>query len=68
MDISSVFVNGRSRPVIMEDMQRRIDRGDLKQEKTDAIQVSLSLPWTSVAGKLKKNDGTAGLIHYNHDG
>lgn len=33
-----VFVNGRSRPVIMEDMQRRIDRGDLRQEKVDAIQ------------------------------
>lgn len=36
----SVFVNGRSRPVIMEDMQRRIDRGDLAQERKDAIEVS----------------------------
>ena len=33
------FVNGRPRPVIMEDMQRRIDRKDLRQEKVDAIQV-----------------------------
>lgn len=33
-----VFVNGRSRPVIMEDMQRRIDRGDIGQEKLDAIK------------------------------
>ncbi|EHY52659.1 hypothetical protein ABEF95_012026 [Exophiala dermatitidis] len=33
-----VFVNGRSRPVIMQDMQRRIERGDLRQEKLDAIQ------------------------------
>ncbi|KAJ4509825.1 hypothetical protein HRR83_006845 [Exophiala dermatitidis] len=33
-----VFVNGRSRPVIMQDMQRRIERGDLRQEKSDAIQ------------------------------
>jgi len=33
-----VFVNGRSRPVIMEDMQKRIDRGDLQLEKQEAIQ------------------------------
>ncbi|KEF53114.1 uncharacterized protein A1O9_11022 [Exophiala aquamarina CBS 119918] len=33
-----VFVNGRSRPTIMEDMQRRIDRNDLAQEKVDGIK------------------------------
>jgi len=33
-----VFVNGRSRPVIMEDMQTRIDRGDIELEKQEAIQ------------------------------
>jgi 2-oxo-4-hydroxy-4-carboxy--5-ureidoimidazoline (OHCU) decarboxylase len=32
------FVNGRPRPVIMEDMERRIARGDVRQEKVDAIQ------------------------------
>jgi len=32
-----VFVNGRSRPVIMADMRKRIERGDLKHEKQDAI-------------------------------
>lgn len=37
--VESVFVNGRSRPVIMEDMQRRIERGDITQEKQDAIKV-----------------------------
>jgi OHCU decarboxylase len=36
---SRVFVNGRSRHLIMEDMKRKIERGDLKQEKADAIQV-----------------------------
>lgn len=36
----SVFVNGRSRPVIMEDMERRINRGDIELEKQEAIQVS----------------------------
>ena len=35
----SVFVNGRSRPVIMADMQQRIDHGDIQQEKQDAIKV-----------------------------
>lgn len=36
--VNSVFVNGRSRPVIMEDMHRRINSSNLKQEKLDAIQ------------------------------
>ena len=35
----SVFVNGRSRPVIMDDMQKRIDNGDARQERQDAIKV-----------------------------
>ena len=34
-----VFVNGRSRPVIMEDMKERIAGGDLKSEQTAAIRV-----------------------------
>ncbi|KAI5840212.1 hypothetical protein DFP73DRAFT_482983, partial [Morchella snyderi] len=34
---NSVFVNGRSRAVIMEDMERRIARGDIETEKTEAI-------------------------------
>ncbi|KAF8465235.1 Oxo-4-hydroxy-4-carboxy-5-ureidoimidazoline decarboxylase [Kalaharituber pfeilii] len=32
-----VFVNGRSRPVIMENMRQRIARGDIEAEKTEAI-------------------------------
>lgn len=35
-----VFVNGRGRDVIMEDMRRRIDRGDVEREKEETIQVS----------------------------
>lgn len=35
-----VFVNGRSRDVIMEDMRRRIDRGDSAAEEEEAINVS----------------------------
>lgn len=34
-----VFVNGRSRDVIMEDMRRRIDRGDMAAEEREAINV-----------------------------
>lgn len=34
-----VFVNGRSRDVIMEDMRRRIDRADLAEEEKEAITV-----------------------------
>ncbi|KAF2646207.1 hypothetical protein P280DRAFT_4311 [Massarina eburnea CBS 473.64] len=33
-----VFVNGRERPVIMENMRARIDRGDIKAERLEAIQ------------------------------
>ena len=38
----SVFVNGRSSSSIIEDMRRRIERADMRQEKIDAIKVSLS--------------------------
>ncbi|KAI5196764.1 hypothetical protein E4T42_02384 [Aureobasidium subglaciale] len=33
-----VFVNGRSRPVIMEDMKRRIAAGDIAAERAAAIK------------------------------
>jgi len=33
-----VFVNGRPRSEIMEDMRSRIDRGDIKQERAEAIK------------------------------
>lgn len=34
----SVFVNGRSRPVIFENMRERIARGDINAERKDAIK------------------------------
>ena len=37
-NIPSVFVNGRPRPTIMENMRTRIDRGDIKAERQEAIQ------------------------------
>lgn len=40
----SVFVNGRPRPTIMEDMRARIDRGRIDAERQEAIQVSSSRP------------------------
>jgi len=35
-----VFVNGRSRPVVMQNMEERIKRGDIEREKVEAIEVS----------------------------
>lgn len=34
-----VFVNGRPRTVIIEDMRRRIARGDIREEEQEAIKV-----------------------------
>ncbi|KAH9886171.1 Oxo-4-hydroxy-4-carboxy-5-ureidoimidazoline decarboxylase [Xylariomycetidae sp. FL2044] len=38
-----VFVNGRSRPVIMDDMERRIGRGDMAAEEIEAIQAMVDI-------------------------
>lgn len=38
-----VFVNGRSRPVVMEDMRRRIHRGDPKEEEQEAIRAMVDI-------------------------
>ncbi|KAI1362207.1 Oxo-4-hydroxy-4-carboxy-5-ureidoimidazoline decarboxylase [Xylaria arbuscula] len=46
-----VFVNGRSRDVIMEDMRRRIDRGDILAEEKEAIQAMVDIALDR-AGKL----------------
>ena len=35
----SVFVNGRARSVIKEEMVNRIDRGDAQRERFEAIKV-----------------------------
>ncbi|RYC56819.1 hypothetical protein CHU98_g9390 [Xylaria longipes] len=37
-----VFVNGRGRDVIMDDMRRRIDRGDIRVEEREGIQLLVS--------------------------
>jgi hypothetical protein len=41
-DVSSVFVNGRSRPAVMMNMRTRIVRGDINAERLEAIQVPVS--------------------------
>jgi len=46
-----VFVNGRSRPTIIENMRARIDRGDIKSEEKEAIKVS-----TCMHDKLSRPD------------
>ncbi len=56
---SSVFVDGRDRNTIMHDMEARIDRGDMRAERAEAIKVgvhvllcSLYIQLTSVAGNV----------------
>ncbi|KAF2190264.1 hypothetical protein K469DRAFT_699869 [Zopfia rhizophila CBS 207.26] len=48
-----VFVNGRSRSVIMENMKARIDRGDIKAERQEAIQAMCDIAADRVS-KLQK--------------
>ncbi|KEQ64037.1 uncharacterized protein M437DRAFT_74595 [Aureobasidium melanogenum CBS 110374] len=48
-----VFVNGRSRPVIMEDMKRRIAAGDIAAERAAAIKAMCEIA-ADRAGKLQK--------------
>jgi 2-oxo-4-hydroxy-4-carboxy--5-ureidoimidazoline (OHCU) decarboxylase len=38
-----VFVNGRSRPVIMENMRSRIDRGDFEAEEREAVDAMIDI-------------------------
>jgi len=49
-----VFVNGRSRPVIFEDMRRRISRGDIKAERVEAIQAMCDIAYDR-AEKLQQH-------------
>ncbi|KAI1174128.1 Oxo-4-hydroxy-4-carboxy-5-ureidoimidazoline decarboxylase [Nemania sp. FL0916] len=46
-----VFVNGRSRDVVMEDMRRRIDRGDIRAEEREGVQAMIDIALDR-AGKL----------------
>ncbi|CAG8980677.1 hypothetical protein HYALB_00007169 [Hymenoscyphus albidus] len=48
-----VFVNGRARPVIMENMRARIDRGDIKLERREGIKAMCEIA-ADRAGKLQK--------------
>ncbi|KAI1094622.1 Oxo-4-hydroxy-4-carboxy-5-ureidoimidazoline decarboxylase [Rostrohypoxylon terebratum] len=38
-----VFVNGRSRAIIMQNMRERIDRGDIRAEEQEAIQAMVDI-------------------------
>lgn len=49
------FVNGRTRDVIMVEMRRRIDRGDIEREIAETIQV---FPIFSTKIALKCKDST----------
>ncbi|KAI0541857.1 Oxo-4-hydroxy-4-carboxy-5-ureidoimidazoline decarboxylase [Xylaria digitata] len=46
-----IFVDGRGRDIIMEDMRRRIDRGDIRAEEREGIQAMVDIALDR-AGKL----------------
>ncbi|KAB2108476.1 hypothetical protein AG0111_0g2845 [Alternaria gaisen] len=48
-----VFVNGRPRPEIMENIRSRIDRGDIRAERQEAIQAMCDIALDR-ASKLQK--------------
>ncbi|KAF2734114.1 hypothetical protein EJ04DRAFT_252739 [Polyplosphaeria fusca] len=48
-----VFVNGRSRPAVMENMRQRIDRGDIQAERQEALQAMCDIA-ADRASKLQK--------------
>ncbi|KAH8780846.1 Oxo-4-hydroxy-4-carboxy-5-ureidoimidazoline decarboxylase [Diaporthe sp. PMI_573] len=48
-----VFVNGRGRDIIMEDMRKRIDRANLEEEEKEAIAAMADIA-KDRASKLKK--------------
>ncbi|KAF2705990.1 hypothetical protein K504DRAFT_460078 [Pleomassaria siparia CBS 279.74] len=48
-----VFVNGRSRPLVMQNMRSRINRGDIKAERQEAIQAMCDIA-VDRAAKLHK--------------
>lgn len=50
----SVFVNGRDRSTILEDMQARIDRENIDLERTDAIKVRATLPRLSIVAEYSR--------------
>ncbi|KAF2745005.1 hypothetical protein M011DRAFT_479470 [Sporormia fimetaria CBS 119925] len=49
-----VFVNGRPRPVIMQNMRERIARGDIEAERLEAIHAMCDIALDR-AGKLQKS-------------
>lgn len=46
-----VFVNGRGRDVVMRDMQRRIDRGDVRAEEKEGVDAMVDIAMDR-AGKI----------------
>ncbi|EEQ90039.1 uncharacterized protein BDCG_05159 [Blastomyces dermatitidis ER-3] len=53
-----VFVNGRSRDVIMQDMRRRIERGDVEKEKEDIIQAMCDIAIDRAQKLQGQNEGS----------
>ena len=57
-----VFVNGRSRPVIMEDMKHRIASSELKSEQAGTIRVCITFTASLLASSLPSDRQCARLL------
>ena len=55
---ASVFVNGRKRTEIIQDMIDRIDRADRKQERLDAIKAMIDI----AKDRAKKLGGNTNVL------
>ncbi|KYK56588.1 hypothetical protein DCS_03589 [Drechmeria coniospora] len=63
-----VFVNGRGRPEIMEDMRARIDRGDYTKEVDAAIQVrTKDRPQPAAGGWIASTDSSKAMCDIAKD-
>ncbi|KAF2251859.1 hypothetical protein BU26DRAFT_516604 [Trematosphaeria pertusa] len=63
-----VFVNGRSRPVIMENMRARIDRGDIRAERQEATQAMCDIADDRAIKLLKAPANSDDLRNHFHSG
>ncbi len=71
----SVFVNGRDRSAILDDMQARIDRKDISFERAEAIKVraprcyfkSIMCEWFADCYRQCARSPPIELESYNHE-
>ena len=57
-------MNGRSRPVIFEDMKKRIERGDIMAERKEAIKVRFIAYLPNIILRGKMADYLTGYVRH----